>query len=538
MEKSNFTKPVEHEKPLSAKRQIYRRAGTITFFTLISRILGATRDLVIAYVFGAGWVTDAFYQALTIPNLLRRLTAEGSMTLAFIPIYTEVREGGKEDAKKFAQKVLGLVLWATVFLTALGMIFSVQLVYLVAAGFRNNPEQFNLTADLTRLMFPYLIFVSLVAWAMGVLNAEKRFAAPAAAPIFLNFGIIGTALGLSPFLEQPIVGIGWGVLIGGLLQVLLQIPELRRVAQSIRPRWPWSFNNAPRDPGIAKFLRLLGPSLFGVAVYQINIIILRNIASFLPEGQVTYYYNASRLTELVGGLFAFAFTTASFPDLSRHTAQKDWEETKQTLRFTFAATLFFVLPATVGLMAAAEPIIAMMYLRGAYTLPDVQQTIPTVQAFALGIPAVASVRLLVAVFYAFKDTKTPVLIATLSLLVTGSLGWWWSLSLEVVGLALGLSAGTWFQCLLLILFLSRRKEMNRTWLNWNSLWKYLLASSLMGGFAWQVSQFGNWEKGSLSPENWGIFLGMLAGATFLYFALLLLLRESQALRWLKWVKRS
>ena len=223
--------------------------------------------------------------------------------------------------------------------------------------------------------------------------------------------------------------------------------------------------------------------------------------------------------------------------MSQQTAQKDWEETNRTLRFTFAATLFFVLPSTVGLMTAAEPIIAMMYLRGAYTLSDVQQTIPTLQAFALGIPAVASIRLLVSVFYAFKDTKTPVLIAAFSLLVTGSLGWWWSLSLEVVGLALGLSVGTWFQCLLLILFLSRRKEMSLAWLSWNNLWKYLLASCLMGGFAWQVSQFGNWEKGSFSLENWGIFLGVLGGGVLLYFALLLLLKESQALRWLQWVKR-
>ncbi|MBF0280890.1 MAG: murein biosynthesis integral membrane protein MurJ [SAR324 cluster bacterium] len=533
MEKTNTDNSVESQTPISTKRQLYRRAGTISFFTLISRILGAFRDLVIAYVFGAGWITDAFYQALTIPNLLRRLTAEGSMTLAFIPIYTDVREKqGKVNAVEFAQKVLGLTLWVTVFLTAVGMIFSSQLVHLVATGFRNDPEKFYLTADLTRLMFPYLVFVSLVAWAMGVLNAEKRFAAPAAAPMFLNLGIIGAALGLSPFLEKPIVGIGWGVLTGGLFQILLQIPELRRIGQSLRPRWPW------RDPNIVKLLRLLGPSLFGVAVYQINIMILRNIASFLPDGQVTYYYNASRLTELVGGLFAFAFTTASFPDLSLHSSQKDWDETNRTLRFTFTATLFFVLPSTFGLLVAAEPIVAMMYLRGAYSLHDVQQTIPTLQAFALGIPAIASIRLLVSVFYALKDTKTPVFIAALSLLATGSLGWWWSLSLEVVGLALGLSAGTWFQSLLLIIFLSRKKEISMAWLGWSNLLKYLLASSLMGIFAWQISQLGNWQKGSSSLENWVVFLGLLGGAMVVYFTLLLLFKDSHALRWLRWIARK
>ena len=476
--------------------------------------------------------TDAFIQAFTLPNLLRRLTAEGSMTLAFVPLYTELREKkGRALAGEFAQKTLGLVLAVTLVLTALGMIFSAELVYFVAAGFKNDPEKFQLTADLARLMFPYLIFVSLVAWAMGVLNAEKRFAAPAAAPILLNVGIIGGALFLSSYVAQPILGIGWGVLVGGILQILLQVPSLRWLPQSMRPRWPW------KDAQVQRLLRLLGPSLFGVAVYQINIIVLRNIASFLPSGQVTYYYNASRLTELVAGLFAFAFTTASFPDLSRHTAQEEWQEALQTLRFTLVSTLFFILPATVGLMTAAEPIVAMMYLRGAYTLEDVRQTIPTLQAFALGIPAVAAVRIFISVFYAFKDTKTPVVVSALSLLVTGGLGWWWSLSWQVVGLALGLSVGTWFQGVLLGIFLSQRPEMQGSWLDWRSLWKYLLASTLMGGFAWQCSQWGDWAQGATLFQNWAVFCGLLGGAAGLYFLLLLLLKESQALRWLRWVRR-
>ncbi|MBF0290155.1 MAG: murein biosynthesis integral membrane protein MurJ [SAR324 cluster bacterium] len=521
------------ESASAKKKQIYRRAGVITLFTLISRILGAGRDLVIAHTFGAGMMTDAFIQAFTIPNIFRRLTAEGSMTLAFIPVYTELRENkGSEHARQFASKALGLVIWATFFLTALGMIFTPQMVYLVAAGFSNDLDKFNLTIDLTRLMFPYLIFVSIVAWAMGVLNAEKRFALPAAAPILLNVSIIGAAFLLSPFLEQPIVGIGWGVLIGGVLQVMLQVPGLRRLPQSVLPKWPW------KDPDINRLLRLLGPSLFGVAVYQINIIILRNIASFLPSGQVTYYYNASRLTELVVGLFAFAFTTASFPDLSQHTAKKDWERTMSTLNFTFAATMFIVLPSTAGLISAAEPIIAMMYLHGQYTIGDVQQTIPTLQAFALGIPAIASIRLLVSVFYAFQDTKTPVMISALSLLVTGILGWWWSQSLQVIGLALGLSVGTWFQFLLLMFFLSRRQEMTLHWLAWANIWKYIFASCIIGGFAWQFSKLGNWEKGLFLLKNWGVLLGVIGGAALLYFMLLLLLKESQALRWLKWIKRD
>jgi len=366
--------------------RILKHARAVTIFTLLSRILGAARDLVIAHVFGAGWITDAFVQAFTIPNVLRRLTAEGSMTLAFLPLYTEIRERkNPEAARKFAAKTLGLVLAVTTMLTGLGIIFSSQLVFLFAAGFASSPEKYELTVLLTRVMFPYLIFVSLVAWAMGVLNAEGRFAAPAAAPILLNIGIIGAAFGISPF-----------VLLGGIAQILIQIPSLRKVGQSFKP------NNFLNDENIQRLLKLLGPSLLGVAVYQINIIVLRNLASFMPTGQVTHYYNASRLSELTLGVFAFAITSAGFPELSQQTAAENWEKIRSTLRFTMSTTLLVVVPASAGLAVAAEPIVSMLYLHGAYAWSDVQNTALTLQAFALSIPAVAMIRLQTSVFFHLK----------------------------------------------------------------------------------------------------------------------------------------
>lgn len=534
-ESSAGTQQRSQETPIaenlsSQKKDIYRHAGVITLFTMASRILGAVRDLVIAHIFGAGLMTDAFVQAFTIPNVLRRLTAEGSMTLAFIPIYSEIRETrGMDKAKIFAAKALGLVLWSTVFLTALGMIFSPQLVYLFAAGFASDPEKFQLTVFLTRLMFPYLIFVSIVAWAMGVLNAERKFAAPAAAPMFLNIGIISAAFLISPYLEVSIVGIGIGVLIGGILQVFLQIPSISRLPQSMRPLSSW------KDKDIQRLLRLLGPSVLGVAVYQINIIVLRNIASFLPSGQVTYYYNANRLTELALGVFAFSFTMASFPEMSEHSAKANWDKMQRTLKFTLEATLFIMLPATCGLVAVAEPIIAMLYLHGAYTPDDVLHTALALQAFALGIPAVAGVRLLVAVFYAFKDTKTPVIVSFLSVFVTGILGWWWSQMWEVRGLALGLSVGTWFQFFLLWGFLLRRNELRRGWWPLQSTVKYFIVSCIVGYFAWQISLLGLWKQGAFSLYNWGIFTITLLGSVTIYFILLLIVKDSQAQRWLSWI---
>ncbi len=506
-------------------RRILKHASTVTIFTLFSRILGAARDLVIAHVFGAGWITDAFVQAFTIPNVMRRLTAEGSMTLAFLPLYTEIRDRkNPEAAKKFAAKTLALVLASTTILTGLGIIFSPQLVFLFAAGFASSPEKYELTVLLTRVMFPYLIFVSLVAWAMGVLNAEGRFAAPAAAPILLNIGIIGAAFGISPLLDEPIIGIGIGVLLGGIAQIILQIPSLRKVGQSLKPS---TFFN---DENINRLLKLLGPSLLGVAVYQINIIVLRNLASFMPSGQVTHYYNASRLSELTLGVFAFALTTASFPELSRHTASANWDKIRSTLRFTMSTTLLVVFPASVGLAIAAEPIVAMLYLHGAYVWSDVQNTAHTLQAFALSIPAVAMIRLQTSLFYSIKDTRTPVKVSLFSILLTGLLGWWLSQSLEIFGLALGLAAGTWFQWGLLTLFLLNETELRKRWWPLRSFLLYLLAAGGMAVFTWFASGYGFWEKGPFLFYNWIVFLALLTGSAFLYVSLLIIFREEQVLK--------
>ena len=506
-------------------RRILKHAGTVTFFTVLSRFLGAARDLVIAHIFGAGWITDAFVQAFTIPNVLRRLTAEGSMTLAFLPLYTEIREkNDTQAAKQFAAKTLGLVLGVTAFLTGLGIIFSPQLVYLFAAGFASNPEKFELTVLLTRIMFPYLIFVSLVAWAMGVLNAEGRFAAPAAAPIILNVGIIGAAFVISPLLKEPIVGIGIGVLLGGLAQILIQIPSLRKVGQSFVPK------NFFNDRNIQRLLRLLGPSLVGVAVYQINIIVLRNLASFMPSGQVTHYYNASRLSELTLGVFAFAITTAGFPELSKHTAEENWQKIRGTLRFTMSTTLLVVIPASVGLVFASQSIVSMLYFHGEYAWNDVQNTALTLQAFALSIPAVALVRLQTSVFFSLKDTSTPVKISFVSIVVTGLLGWWWSQSLEIFGLALGLAAGTWFQFVLMLLFLRRHPELRKNYWPQHSLLLYLIASAGMAVFTWFLGQYGLWKSGPILVYNWVVFSGLLAGSALIYLILLLLCREEQTVR--------
>lgn len=518
------------EPSSQTNRHSYRSAAVVGVYTLLSRVLGAVRDLALTHIFGASDILDAFFQAFTIPNVFRRLTAEGSMTLVFIPLYTEVRSQlGPEAAKVFAQKVLTVVLLSTMILTALGILFSPQLVYLFSAGFADDPEKYARTIFLTRLMFPYLIFVSLVAWAMGVLNSEKEFATPAAAPIFLNLAMIVAAVGLTSWMKQPIIAVAWGVLIGGMIQVGLQIPALLKIKQSLRPLSPLG------DPHIRRLLILLVPSLLGVAVYQLNMIVLRNLASFLPSGQITYYYTASRLTELAIGIFAFAITTTSFPTLSEETAAQNWDKAAQTLKFSLLSTLLIVLPATAGLMGYAKPVVAMMYLHGAYTFADVIGTAKTLMGFALGIPAIAAIRLIVSIFYALQDTKTPVWISIINIAITAALGWWWSHVYGVVGLAYALSAGIWIQLLCLVVALISLKKFSSAWIAWLPIGRYTLVSFLMGSLVFMLGKLSDWKSGPFSLLNWGLFLSTLTFGMIFYFFCLWLLKDEQALQLIQWM---
>jgi len=509
---------------------IYGHAGTVTLFTLLSRVLGLARDLVISHRFGAGAATDAWVQAFRIPNALRRLTAEGSMTIAFVPVYVEVRSGsgpdhGPEAARLFARRVLGLVLCSTLALAALGMVFNKELTLAFSPGFSSDPEKFALSASLLRWSFPYLVMVSFVAWAMGVLNSEGRFAAPAAAPALLNTGIIVFVVGLAWAFTTPIMAVAAGVLAGGAAQVVLQLPSLKATGVRPAPLGGWD------SPHLKKLFGLLLPSLFGVAVYQLNLIILGIIASYLPTGQIFHYNNATRLTELVMGLFTFAFATAGLPALSEHKARQDWGRMSATLGLTMGATLFTVLPALAGLVAGGEAIVSMLYLHGAFSYPDVLSTTLTLQAMALGMPAVALVRVVVPVFYAFGDARTPVIVSFLTLAVTGLLGWQLSLRMQVVGLALGLSLGTWFQCVLLLLALRGRGRPLGAWFPWRSLAMQSGATVLMALGVWQLQGLGRWSAGPQDWLNWLVLAGFVFGGALTYLLMTLAMGESEARNW-------
>jgi putative peptidoglycan lipid II flippase len=422
----------------------------VGFYTLLSRILGLIRDIVVARFFGAGMATDAFFVAFRIPNLLRRLLAEGSLTIAFIPVFSEyLTQKSRKDAFELARAVLYLLSLILVVVTILGIFLSPWVVRLQAYGFGASGPKYDLTVLLTRITFPYIFLVSIVAFFMGILNSLRHFAAPAAAPIFLNLGIIASTLWISPFFSQPIIGVAIGVLIGGVLQVLLQLPWLVQKGVSLMPCW------MPQHPAVRRIGLLVLPAIYGSAIYQFNQFIGTLLASFLPQGSVSWLYYADRLVQFPLGVFAIAISTAALPSLSKQAAEKDMSEFRETLSHSVRLTLFITIPAMAGLIVLGKPIIQVFFQRGAFGPLSTVMTERALFYYTLGLWAFSVNRVLVSAFYAFQDTKTPMRIATMALLANVGFSLILMGPLKHGGLALATSLASTIQFFLLILFLGR-----------------------------------------------------------------------------------
>jgi len=466
---------VVQESAESEKRSVGRAAGVVGFYTVLSRILGLIRDMVVAGYFGAGLTADAFFVAFRIPNLLRRFFAEGSLTIAFIPVFTEyLTRQSREDAMRLARAVLTLLSLVLVTVSILGILFSPWIVRIQAFGFGAHGLKYDLTVLLTRIMFPYILLVSLVAFFSGILNSMRHFAAPAASPIFLNVGIIGATLLLSPYCREPIIGVAIGVMIGGMLQLILQLPWALKKGISLMPLW------MPGHPAVKRIGLLMLPAIFGSAIYQINQFVGTLLASFLPNGSVSWLYYADRLVEFPLGVFAIAISTAVLPSLSRQAAGKDMSEFKETLSYALRLTFFITIPSMVGLLVLGRPIIQLFFQRGAF---DAYSTLMTDRAlffYSLGLWAFSGGRVMVSAFYALQDTRTPVLLAAIamganllfSLLLMGPL--------LHGGLALSLSLSSSLQILLLVFFLRRKVGVLDTRSILISAFKSCIAAAIMG----------------------------------------------------------
>ncbi|MBW1708510.1 MAG: murein biosynthesis integral membrane protein MurJ [Deltaproteobacteria bacterium] len=436
---------------MEEKEKVTRAASIVSTATLLSRLLGFIRDMVVAYFFGAGLFADAFFVAFRIPNLLRRLVAEGALTVSFIPIFTDyLTNRTREEAFALARTTLTLLSLVLVALSILGILFAPWIVRIFAPGFTAIPDKFALTVLLTRILFPYIFFIGLVALAMGLLNALGRFAAPALAPVLLNVGMIASVLLLKDYFDPPILALAVGVLIGGLLQVLLQIPYLTREGSLL------GFSFDFKHPGLRRIGLLMLPAAFGAAVYQFSVFISTLLASFLPQGSVSALYYADRLVQFPLGVFAIALGSAVLPSLSRQAAADDIKGLIDTLSYALRLVFFISLPAMVGLIVLAEPIIQLLFQRGHFDAAATHNTGTALVAYAVGLWAFSGVQILTRVFYSLKDTKTPVKIAIISLLFNIGLAILLMKPLKHVGLALATSCSSMLNLTILALVLRQK----------------------------------------------------------------------------------
>lgn len=379
--------------------------GLLSFgsMTMVSRVFGLLRDVVISSVFGANAATDAFWVAFRIPNFMRRLFAEGSFTTAFVPVFTQIKETRPHaDLKTLISRTAGTLGGVLLVVVGLGMLFTPQVAMLFSPGAVDEPAKFDLTVQLLRLTFPFLMFVSLTALAGGALNSFHRFGMPALAPVILNICMIAAALWLSPLLHTPILALGWAILIGGVIQLLFLLPQLAKLDLLALPRW------GAKHPDVRKVLRLMVPTLFGSSVAQINLLLDTVIASLLVAGSQTWLSQADRFLELPLGVFGIALGTVILPTLSRHHVNTDHAGFSKALDWGLRTTLMIALPAMLGLMLLSVPLVATLFQHGQFTAFDTRMAALSVFGLSFGLPAFALVKVVLPAFYARQDTRTPV----------------------------------------------------------------------------------------------------------------------------------
>jgi putative peptidoglycan lipid II flippase len=509
--------------PKSSTREgaIAGAASVVGSATMASRVLGYARDAAIAYVFGAGMYSDAFFVAFRISNLLRRLLGEGALTSSFIPIFTEEYHlRSAEGSRALVSSVFTLFMFILTAVAIIGIIFSGPLVSLMSPGFTEDPYKFALTVKLTQLMFPYMVFIGLMALAMGVLNSLKHFAAPAIAPIFFNLSIIACLFIIAPALNQPVYALAIGVLIGGVLQFLLQLPFLKRYG--MLPSLSFRFS----DPGIGRIMKLMGPAAFGVGVYQLNIFVTLWFASRLAEGSVSYLYYAGRLMELPMGVFGVAITTALLPALSLHAAKKEWVEFKGSLSFVLRMLNFLMIPAAVGLFVLSLPIIELLFTRGSFGEEAARSSATALSYYSIGLVPISLSRVLTSAFYSLKDTATPVWVALgaffcnaiACVLLVGPMGFG--------GLALATSIAGVLNMVILFVILSRRLGSFGGGAVLSAAIKNVIASGIMGAAIYLVLVNSGYASMSGLTRPLFVILLLIMGVV-LYLVLARMLRLSE-----------
>ncbi|MBE9608925.1 murein biosynthesis integral membrane protein MurJ [Chitinilyticum piscinae] len=420
---------------------LLRSLAAVSSMTMISRILGLVREMIISHTFGAGTATDVFFTAFKLPNLLRRIFAEGAFSQAFVPILAEHKtRQGEEATREFIAKIAGALTLALVIITAIGILAAPAVIYLSAAGFSHDPAKFALATDLLRWIFPYILLISLASFVGSILNTWNKFSIPAFVPTLLNLSFIVCAIFLAPHLQQPIYALAAAVIIGGVIQLAFQLPWLARCGMLVRPRLDL------RDSGVRQVMTNMLPALFAVSVAQISILINSNLASFLESGSISWIFYADRLMEFPVGVLGVALGTILLPSLSKSVANDDPDEYSRLLDWGLRLCLLLCVPATIGLGLLAGPLILTVFQSGKFTVHDAAMTQQALLGYSIGLMGMILVKILAPGFYARKDIRTPVRIACMALASTLALNILFItlLPFKHAGLTLGIALG---QCL-------------------------------------------------------------------------------------------
>ncbi|MEJ8320672.1 murein biosynthesis integral membrane protein MurJ [Pseudomonas oryzihabitans] len=497
---------------------LLKSLAAVSSMTMLSRVLGFVRDTIVARTFGAGMATDAFFVAFKLPNLLRRIFAEGAFSQAFVPILAEYKaQQGEEATRTFLAYVSGLLTLVLAVVTLLGMLAAPLVIWITAPGFADTPEKFALTSSLLRVTFPYILLISLASLAGAVLNTWNRFSVPAFVPTLLNVSMIIFALFLTPYFDPPIMAMAWATLVGGLAQFLYQLPHLKRIGMLVLPRLNL------RDSGVWRVMKQMGPAILGVSVSQISLIINTIFASFLAAGSVSWMYYADRLMELPSGVLGVALGTILLPALSRTYAKADRQEYSRLLDWGLRLCFLLVLPCSAALALLSEPLTVSLFQYGRFDAHDALMTQRALVAYAVGLLGIILVKVLAPGFYAQQNIKTPVKIALFTLAVTQVLNLILIGPLQHVGLALAIGLAACLNAGLLFWQL-RRHNLFIPQAGWTGfLLRLLIAVAVMTAVLVGLMQLlPSWSEGLM----WQRLLrlgGLVAAGVLAYFASLFLL---------------
>ena len=495
-------------------RQLFKSTAIVGSMTLISRLLGFVRDMLIARIFGVDGATDAFFVAFKIPNFLRRLFAEGAFAHAFVPVLADYKEQGSKVALKlFIDRTAGTLALILMLITGVGMVVAPLLILLLAPGFAWQGTQHDLAVLMLQITFPYLFFIGLVAFAGGILNAHGKFAIPALTPVFLNICMIAAAVRLAPLMAEPVMALAWGVLAAGVVQLLFQIPALMRLG--LMPRFRLGFN----DTGVNKIIGLMLPAIFSVSITQINLLLDTLIASFLTVGSVSWLYYSDRLVEFPLGILGLALGTVILPGLAKSHATEDAAAFSNSLDWGLRLVLLVGMPATIGLLLLAEPMLSTLFQYNEFSVSDVHYAGLSLRAYSAGLLAYIVIKVLVPGFTARQDMKTPVRYGMYAMIASLVLNVVLVLPLAHAGLALATSLGAFFNAALLLRKLLQ-ENIYRPTRGWPLfVIRIVLASAAMSAVRYyrvDASWWNQWGSGerALNLLKW-IVIGMAVYAATL-----------------------